>query len=65
MTENELHDYYLKALYYAWGRQDGGAEVNAVEFANCYRHSAELGHVVDVLDAFKMFQSGKRLFSRV
>jgi hypothetical protein len=64
MTDRELNDYYLKALYYAWGRQDGGAKVNAIEFAMCYMHNASEGRLISVQDCFAMFLKGERVFTR-
>lgn len=63
-TEKETRDYFLKALYYAWGRQDAGADVNAIAFANCYRDNAACGRVIGVKDSFDMFMNGKRDFRR-
>lgn len=64
LTEREKNDFYLKALYYAWGRQDAGADVLATAFAGCYRDNAICGRVIGVRDAFEMFQNGKKDFKR-
>lgn len=64
MIDRELHDYYLKALYYAWGRQDAGANVSATAFADCYQENARCGRTIAVSDAFEMFQKGERVFKR-
>ena len=64
MIDRELNDYYLKALYYAWGRQDAGADVNTSAFAGCYQDNAKCGNTISVRDAFEMFQKGERVFRR-
>jgi hypothetical protein len=56
--------YYVKALYYAWGRQDAGADVLATDFAGIYEDNAKCGNTIDLKSAFEMYMRGERVFKR-
>lgn len=61
---NDARHYYIKALYYAWGRQDAGADVVATDFANVYEDNAKRGNTIDLRSAFEMYMRGEKEFVR-
>lgn len=61
----ETRHLYNKALYYAWGRQDGGADVLATDFAGVYEDNAKCGNLLDLKTSFEMYMRGERVFKRV
>lgn len=71
---NSRDNYYVKALYYAFGYNDlvdmlpglpEQMKVDAIEFASLYRDQfGESEYVIALQDSFKMFLAGKKEFKR-
>lgn len=72
---NDRANFYVKALYYAYGHNDLVAaignpsftatmKVDCVAFADAYQKHAENEHVINIQDCFKMYLEGKRVFKR-
>lgn len=72
---NDRANFYVKALYYAYGHNDLVAAINnpaftatmkvdPVQFADAYREHAKQESIINIQDCFKMFLAGKRVFKR-
>lgn len=71
---NTRDNYYVKAVYYAFGHNDlvdmlpgvpAQMKVDAIEFGQLYRDQfGEAESVISVQDSFKMFLAGKKEFKR-
>lgn len=71
---NSRDNYYVKALYYAFGWNDlvdtlpglpSELKADPIEFAKLYRDQfGESEYVIALQDCFKMYQEGKRVFKR-
>lgn len=71
---NDRANYYVKALYYAFGFNDlvdmlpgvpAQMKVDAIEFAKLYSEQfADAEYVINIQDCFKMYLEGKRVFER-
>ncbi len=61
---SDTKHYYIKALYYAWGRQDAGSDVLATDFAALYEDNAKDGNTIDLKSAFELYMSGEKVFKR-
>lgn len=63
----EEQNYYVKALYYAFGRNDAEdlVSVDAIQFAQLYsEHATSGGAIISVQDCFEMFGNGETEFKR-
>lgn len=71
---NTRDNYYVKAVYYAFGWNDlvdvlpgvpAQMKVDAIEFGQLYRDQfGEAESVIALQDCFKMYLEGKRVFER-
>lgn len=71
---NTRDNYYVKAVYYAFGWNDlvdmlpgvpAQMKVDAIEFATLYRDQfGESEYVIALQDCFKMYLAGKKKFER-